>query len=132
MPKHSDHKPLSVTGIIVPFSIVAAILTLITTIVLIMANPSQVPTQVKGEKKEDPIVLSAKEDLSKRVSNTVDQIKTVAVEKKEWPDSSLGCPQPGYMYAQVITPGYWIILEANGEKYDYHTDLEGRVVLCRS
>lgn len=131
MPTKKEN-PLSVTRIIVPLSIVAAILTVITSIVLIMANPSQLPTQVKGEKKEDPIVESTKKDLADQLGIGIDQIKTVAVEKKEWPDSSLGCPQPGYMYAQVITPGYWIILEANGEKFDYHTDLEGRVVLCRS
>jgi hypothetical protein len=33
-------------------------------------------------------------------------------------DASLGCPQPGMAYAQVITPGYRVLLEAGGEIFD--------------
>jgi hypothetical protein len=34
------------------------------------------------------------------------------------------------MYAQVITPGFLVVLEAGGERYEYHADREGTVVLC--
>ena len=34
------------------------------------------------------------------------------------------------MYAQVITPGYLITLEANGQQYEYHTNETNVVVLC--
>ena len=53
------------------------------------------------------------------------------MEAVEWSDASLGCPQEGFMYAQVITPGYLIILEAQGEQYEYHTDQTTNVVLCQ-
>jgi hypothetical protein len=33
------------------------------------------------------------------------------------------------MYAQVITPGYRIVLEADGKTYTYHTS-QSHVVLC--
>lgn len=33
-------------------------------------------------------------------------LKLLGSEQVQWNDSSLGCPQPGTMYAQVITPGY--------------------------
>jgi len=39
-------------------------------------------------------------------------ITVVWVETKEWPDTSLGCPEPGMMYTQVITPGYLVVLDA--------------------
>jgi hypothetical protein len=35
------------------------------------------------------------------------------------------------MYAQVITPGYLIVLEAMGQTYDYRTDENSSVVLCQ-
>jgi hypothetical protein len=57
-------------------------------------------------------------------------IALVAVEATEWRDSSLGCPQPGMNYMQVITPGYSITLEAQGKRYEYHSDTNRRVVRC--
>jgi hypothetical protein len=53
----------------------------------------------------------------------------VSAESVEWPDTSLGNPQPGMFYAQVITPGFKIILEAGGAQYEYHTDLAGNFTL---
>jgi hypothetical protein len=43
------------------------------------------------------------------------------VRAVEWRDGSLGCAQAGMMYPQVITPGYRIVLSADGVKYEYHT-----------
>jgi len=57
-------------------------------------------------------------------------VAIVAVEPAEWRDSSLGCPQPGMNYLQVITPGYKITLEAQGKRYEYHSDTNERVVRC--
>jgi hypothetical protein len=53
------------------------------------------------------------------------------VEAVDWSDTSLGCPEPGMAYAQVITPGYLIVLGAAGQTYEYHTDEHSSVVLCR-
>ncbi len=52
------------------------------------------------------------------------------VEEVEWPDASLGCPESGMMYAQVITPGYRVIVRAAGETLEYHTDMENAFVRC--
>lgn len=61
-----------------------------------------------------------------------DQIEVVQVEPREWPDSSLGCPEAGGFYAQVITPGYLIRVTAGGEEREYHTDATGETVtLCQ-
>jgi hypothetical protein len=56
----------------------------------------------------------------------VDEVKPVT-----WPDSALGCPQPGRMYAQVLTPGYQIRLARQGESYVMHTDRGHRAVRCQ-
>jgi hypothetical protein len=49
---------------------------------------------------------------------------------KDWPDGSLGCPQPGMLYTQVLTPGYQVVVEAGGEEYDYRMGRTGTFRLC--
>ena len=73
------------------------------------------------------IVSAIEQDLAEQLNIKTDQIQVVSVEAVEWPDASLGCPKPGMMYAQVITPGYRIELQAEGKTYVYHTGPSGFV-----
>ncbi|MDA1316418.1 MAG: hypothetical protein O3B87_00160 [bacterium] len=61
---------------------------------------------------------------------TPPMITVLSFTPTDFPDSSLGCPQPDAMYAQVITPGYQVILAANGSEYDYRVAGE-QLVLCK-
>ena len=72
----------------------------------------------------------ARQDLAKKLNLSIEAIREVSVEAVEWPDTSLGCPQPGMMYAQVITPGFRVVLAAKDQTVEYHTDLGRRVVSC--
>ena len=72
---------------------------------------------------------AAKADLASRLGVPEDAINVKGVEFVEWPDSCLGVSQPDMVCAEVITPGYRIILEANGQTYEYHTDGGSRAVL---
>lgn len=69
-------------------------------------------------------------NLADQLGIDVAEVQTVSIEQVEWPDSSLGCPRPGQNYLMVITPGFRIILEANGVKVEYHADTQGNVVQC--
>ena len=69
-----------------------------------------------------PVVDLAKKDLSERLKIPVENIQLVKEEAVEWPDTSLGYPEKGMMYAQVITPGFKIILKAGDKSYEYHSD----------
>ncbi len=80
----------------------------------------------------DGASAQAKTDLSARTGVPVDQIQVVSVEPVTWPDASLGCPQPGMMYAQVLTPGLRIRLQANGQVYEYHTGGNAAPVFCKN
>jgi hypothetical protein len=51
------------------------------------------------------------------------------LRRVEWPDASLGCPEKGMMYAQVVTPGYEMRLEVGGQSYPMHVG-NGRAVRC--
>ena len=70
-------------------------------------------------------------DAAPRLGVAAAQLGVERIESREWGDSSLGCPQPGFFYAQVITPGYLIVVAGGGRRLEYHTDLRGRSVMCR-
>ena len=97
--------------------------------------PNVTPTPVStDEGKVPPKIMDA---VIARLAQVVGQaagdlkVEVVEVEYVEWPDSSLGCPQRGRMYLPVVTPGYRIVLMANGQQYEFHTDTTGKiVVLC--
>jgi hypothetical protein len=72
----------------------------------------------------------AQQDLAKALGIDLADITLVNIQPVEWSDGSLGCPQPGANYLQVITPGYLIMLEAQGKRYEYHTDQRARAVRC--
>ena len=59
-----------------------------------------------------------------------DQIQILSIQSVVWNDSSLGCPEKGMMYLQVLTPGYQVLLQAQGRQYDYRTDEAGTFKIC--
>jgi hypothetical protein len=70
------------------------------------------------------IVKLAKTDLAQQLDLSADQIKVQSVTPVTFPDASLGVPEPGRIYAQVITPGYIIELSNRGQIYRYHASNE--------
>jgi len=73
------------------------------------------------------LFMAARADLVNRQGVHIDQIKMYSLQRVEWSDTSLGVPQGDMMYAQVITPGFVLVLEAQGELFTYHTSID-RVV----
>lgn len=75
----------------------------------------------------DSLVILAKFDLTLKTNVNIDKIYLVSVEETNFMDASLGVSEPGVEYAAVVTPGYIIILDADGDTYEYHASGE-RVV----
>lgn len=46
-----------------------------------------------------------------------------------YPDASLGCPQPGEQYAQVVTNGFRFMLTYESTTYDYRVSADGAIVI---
>ena len=88
------------------------------------ALPSGVPTEAV------PAATAAVQSLAQRLGIPAAQITVAAVTAHEWPTPALGCPQGGRAYAQVITPGYVVLLATGGASYEYHVDLAGHAVSC--
>jgi len=71
----------------------------------------------------------ALEVLEKDLGLSRQKMSRQRVYAVQWPDSSLGCPQKGVSYLQVITPGYLVSLTANGKIYTVHVGT-GNAVIC--
>ena len=78
------------------------------------------------------LVKQAKLDVEQRFSISADEIQQIEVKEVVWRDSSLGCPQEGMMYLQVLTPGYLILLHADSKDYEYHAGLGSDVIYCEN
>lgn len=79
----------------------------------------------------EDLVARAKAHLANRLGIDQAAITLIRLEQVDWPDTSLGNPQPGMVYAQVVTPGYRLLFQAEGQTYEYHTDLGQRVELVQ-
>lgn len=70
------------------------------------------------------------EDLVERTGASLEEIEVVRAQAVTWPNPSLGCPQPGMVYPQVIVEGYWLVLAVDGTEYDYRGSGVGEFILC--
>jgi len=93
------------------------------------ATPAATPSETMVPEAERLVEL-ARRDLSLRLGVAESEVSVASVTSEVWQDTSLGCPEPGKAYAQVLTPGYRIVLEAQDKRYEYHTD-STRVVYCQ-
>jgi hypothetical protein len=73
-------------------------------------------------------VIAARQALANRLGVSVDQIDVVSYTQVDWPDGCLGLGGPAEACLAVITPGYDVRLEVDGELYAYRTDLAGTSV----
>jgi Tol biopolymer transport system component len=81
------------------------------------------------------IVDAALRDLSQHLGRTLTRgtVDNWTWEQIDFPDASLGCPQPGQTYAQAVTRGYKLTFIVNGTAYDYRATNNGQVLfLCRN
>lgn len=77
------------------------------------------------------LIEKAQEDLAQRLTISLTQISLLEAKAVVWPDSSLGCPQPGMRYKQVPEDGALIVLQANGITYEYHSGGSRGPFLCQ-
>ena len=71
----------------------------------------------------------ARQDLARRLGVPETEIRMGLATPASWGDASLGCPEPGAMYAQVVTTGWEIKLRHGEREYQYHADAE-RAIPC--
>jgi hypothetical protein len=67
-------------------------------------------------------VENARNDLAKRQKIDAADVKEHSVEDADFPDMALGAAEDGEMSGQMITRGWRIKLEAQGQNYEYRAD----------
>lgn len=80
-------------------------------------------------------VLEAQRALSEALGIALTEIEIVTTEQVDWPDACLGLPSGGEACAEVITPGWQVVLRVNGQDYVYRTSADGligRIVPCQT
>lgn len=93
------------------------------------AKPTPYILDSKDTVDQKKYIDMAVNDLAGRLKINADQINLVQVVANTFGNTSLGCPKPGVMYAQVLTPGFVIELSYLNNTYTYHAGLE-TVVTC--
>ncbi len=68
----------------------------------------------------ESLIMLAKFDLTIKTGVAIENIITKSIEENLFDDASLGIPEPGVTYDAIVTPGFIIMLEADGEIYQYH------------
>lgn len=95
-----------------------------------MTPSSPTPSEPAGSLSATLPAQAAVRIVSTELGLSPDAITVESVEEVNWPDASLGCPQPGMFYAQVVTPGYRVIVVAGGQRYAVHLNAGGRGRIC--
>ena len=76
----------------------------------------------------DPIL----DDAAARLGAARTAVEVVTAESRIWPDGSLGCPQAGMAYTQIVTDGYRVVVRAGARTLDYRGTAPGRFRLCEA
>jgi hypothetical protein len=87
--------------------------------------PADAPAAGIAEADLPGAALNVRQAMAQQLGVNPTDIVVLEAEAVDWSDSCLGAGGPAEMCAQVITPGYRIVLEVNGEQYLVHTDADG-------
>jgi hypothetical protein len=72
----------------------------------------------------------ATQDAARRTQLDASRLRVTLAEAVTWPDGSLGCPQPGMEYSQVLVAGFRIRILAGATTLEYHASVRGQPFLC--
>ena len=95
------------------------------------ALPSNTPAPSANETVPGEIEAAARKLLADELGADEADFRLDSSEGVQWSDASLGCPQEGYAYAQVITPGYKLVFDLAGTSHAVNTNADGsHMVIC--
>lgn len=77
-------------------------------------------------------VLAAQQWLATQLNVAAEQVQIIEAEQAEWTDSCLGLGGPDESCLQAITPGWRVVLEVSGQRYEVRTDRSGSTIRIAS
>jgi hypothetical protein len=103
----------------------------LTSLLLLAATSARGQAQGQ-EPPPDEVVQVALATASDYLGVPQDNLIVIMAAQRDWGDSSLGCPQPGMAYSQIVTPGYIVTVDTDDlvTEIDVHTDEGSRGAIC--
>ena len=92
-------------------------------------TPTPTPTATPTPPLPDGPYSAFLRDLIDNYDASPGSISLISFDEDSWPSTAYGCPAPGAFYAQVEVDGWNLLVEADGNTYEYHTDLDGDVAI---
>ena len=89
-------------------------------------------TMPTSDLEQLPIVAPARADLAQRLGVEPEELEVISAEEVEWPDGSMGCPEPGMSYTQALVNGSKVVLGYDDRVYIYHAGADDQPFLCPS
>jgi hypothetical protein len=86
-------------------------------------NAGAIATQIPPQ-----VLEQAQQALVNQLGVSVENVQVQSAEQIDWPDACLGVPSDGEACAQVVTPGFRIDVQVNGQQYEVRTDQTGNTV----
>ena len=75
---------------------------------------------------------AARAALAERLGVPADSLLLVRAAGVTFSDGALGCPQPGFGYTEALVPGFELLYEHEGVRYEYHVSKDGaQLTDCR-
>jgi len=93
-------------------------------------SPEPPPQRGSGGEVPDDYLAAVLADAAERTGVAVEELDVVEAAAVVWSDGSLGCPQPGREYIQVLIDGYRVVVSAAGTTLDYRLDGRGNFFVC--
>ncbi len=88
------------------------------------------PSNIDVPSQLQPMVADIIEDIIGRTQIERSAISLTSYQSITWADGSIGCPQPGYSYIQVLIDGYLLYFDAAGQEMRYHSNGVKHFVYC--
>ena len=95
------------------------------------APQTDAPAPTANETVPGDIETAARKLLADELNADEADLELQSSDAMNWSDASLGCPEEGMAYAQVITPGFKLTFDRAGTSHAVHSNADGsHMVIC--
>lgn len=106
-----------------------------------IAPPTRIPNPVDTSNRPTGTLVATSEvpravrravvaDAARRFNVLNSAVVLTRAERVTWSDSSLGCPEPGRKYTQMVIAGFRLVAQTVEGQLLYHTDAVGSIANC--
>lgn len=92
-------------------------------------QPAAVSTTADLEQLEQA-AIRARAVLALELETSQGNLELISSQPVTWRDASIGCPEADQGYAQVLTEGYLIVFDFDGERFEVHQAVDAEPVVC--